>query len=246
MHVALRATLTLGLYVMGSLHLAAGTIPLFSDISVSLTAEPHNNLQSGQRVALTIAVTNNGPGAAAPVMVGSSPIYDELDVNTATSDCGDTLGLAVVDLDNGYYYQYSWFPTIDSVPLAVGETRYCHLNLDFTEAAPDAFSLTFSMPYWLVDLDPSNNSATVTLRRASGGGATATPVPTLSPLGLAALAGSMALLACLRRRGMRRGHAGLPGAARVATCVDGMRCTVRSPGTARTDRRSTFRSGTSP
>jgi hypothetical protein len=183
--------LVLAFCATGSTTLSAGTITLPSDVSVSLTAEPDSDLRSGQRITLTMSVTNRGPNPAMPVILGSSPIYDELDLNTATSDCGNTLGLAVVDLDNGFYYAYSWVPTIDIIPMAVGETRYCHINLDFTEWAPDTFSLTFSTPYWLVDLDPSNNSATVTLRRASEGAATAMPVPTLSPIGLSILAVSL-------------------------------------------------------
>jgi hypothetical protein len=176
---ALRAALGLGLACSASLW--AGTIPLPSDISVGLTAEPDSNLQSGQRIGFTISVTNHGPEPAAPVSLGSSPIYDELDVFSATADCGGDLGLAVVDLNDGFYYEYAWFPTQES-PLAVGETRYCYLNLDFTEWAPDTFSLTFSMSDYLVDLDGSNNSATVTLQRAIAG--VPTPVPILSPMSL--------------------------------------------------------------
>jgi len=151
---------------------------------VDLTAEPDNNLESGQRITFTLSVTNHGPEPAAPVSLGSSPIYDELDVFSATADCGDDLGLAVVDLNDGFYYVYDWFPTQDS-PLAVGETRYCYLNLEFTAWAPDTFALTFAMPDFLVDLDSSNNSATVTLQRAA---AVATAVPMLSPMSLVALA----------------------------------------------------------
>jgi hypothetical protein len=87
------------------------------------------------------------------------------------------------------------------VPLGVGETRYCHLSLEFTEWAPETFSLTFSMPDFLVDLDPSNNSATATLQRASQGAATATPVPTLSPLSLIILGGLLAFVAGMTRAG---------------------------------------------
>ena len=196
---ALRAALGLGLCLACSAGPRAGTIPLPSDVSVALTAEPDGNLQSGQRIAFTISVTNHGPEPVSPVSLGSSPIYDELDILSATADCGDDLALAVVDTSDGFYYVYDWFPTTES-PLAVGETRYCYLNLDFTEWAPDTFSLTFSMPDFLVDRDPSNNSATVTLRRATQGAATATPVPTLSPLALGMLAGLLTWLASIVRR----------------------------------------------
>jgi hypothetical protein len=187
----------------------AGTIPILSDVSVSLTAEPDNNLQSGDRIAFTISVTNNGPEPASPVSVGSSPIYDELDIYSTTADCEDNLGLIVVDLDNGFYYSYAWFPT-DESPLAVGETRYCYLNLNFTEWAPDTFSLTFSVPDFLVDLDPSNNSATVTVQRASQGSATTTPVPTLSPLALVMLVGLLTSLGMRARPEVRSPRRNFP------------------------------------
>jgi hypothetical protein len=170
---------------------------------VGLTAAPDSNLESGQRVTFTISVTNRGPEPATPISVGSSPIYDELDVLTATSDCEDELALAIVDTSDGYYYVYDWFPT-DASPLAVGETRSCNLNLEFTEHAPDTFPLTFSMPDFLVDLDPSNNSATATLRRVNQG-SIATAVPALSHAYLAVLAGLLTLLGAWkspRRRGI--------------------------------------------
>ena len=195
----LRRGWTFCLSLAGSAIASAGTIPVPADISVGLTAEPDSDLQSGDRIAFTISMTNHGPEPAPVADVLSSPIYDELDLETATSDCGDTLGLIVVDTSDGFYYVYDYDPTIHS-PLAVGETRTCHINVDFSEWAPDTFSLTFSMPDFLVDLDPSNNSATVTLRRATQGAATATPVPTLSPLALALLAGFLALLGSVVRR----------------------------------------------
>lgn len=191
---ALRAAFGLVLCLACSAGLRAGTISLPSDVSVGLTAEPDSNLQSGDTIAFTLSVTNHGPEPVTLVDTLSSPIFDELDINTATADCGNTLGLIVVDLNDGFYYVYDWQATLNSLSLAVGETRTCHINLAFTEWAPNTFSLTFSMPDWLVDLDPSNNSATVTLQRAGQGAAAATPVPTLSPLALMILGGLLVLL----------------------------------------------------
>src|SRR5690348_9661318 len=121
---AMRAALALFLAPLGN-YLHAGTIPVPADISVALTAEPSSDLLSGQRITFTLAVTNHGPDPAAPVSLGSSAIYDELDVLSATSDCAN-LALAVVDTSDGFYYAYDWFPT-DESPLAVGETRSCHI-----------------------------------------------------------------------------------------------------------------------
>jgi hypothetical protein len=195
---ALRAGLAFCLYLAGPAIASAGTITVPADLSVSLTAEPDIDLQSGQRITFTLSMTNHGPEPVTLADVLSSSIYDELDPNAATADCGDTLGLIVVDLNDGFYYAYDWDPTLHS-PLAIGETRICHLNLSFTEWAPDAFSLTFSMPYWLVDLGPSNNSATVVLRRSVlGTGAAA--VPTLSPVALVILVGLLACIGSVARR----------------------------------------------
>lgn len=196
---ALRAILRLGLCLGGCASVSAGTVTLPADVSVSLTAEPDADLQSGQRIAFTISVTNHGPEPAAPVMAGSTPIHDELDVYTATADCDNTLGLAVVDLDDSFYYAYSWFPTLNLPPLEVGETRNCYLSMEFTEWAPDTFALTFAFPDWLVDLDASNNSATVTLQRAAAA-PPPVPLPSTSVIGLLLLAAALARSAILRLR----------------------------------------------
>lgn len=75
--------------------------------------------------------------------------------------------------------------------MQVGETRYCYFSLPYTPRAPPEFPLTFSSAPF-VDLDPSNNSATVTLLRAMQSTAT-TAVPTLSSTALATLIALMGL-----------------------------------------------------
>ena len=177
----------------------AGTIPIPADVSVSLTAEPDSNLHTGQRIAFTLSVTNHGPEAAAPVSFGSSPIRNELDLVTGTGACSNTLGLAVVDLSDGFYYVYSWAPTLERPPLQVGETRTCRFYLDCTEWAPDTFALTFELSNYIADLDDSNNSATVTLQRAPTG-SPPSPVPSISLSALLLLGAVLVLLAAARLR----------------------------------------------
>ena len=181
----------------------AGTIPIPADVSVSLTAEPTSNLHPGQRIAFTLSVTNHGPEPAAPVALLSSPILDELDLSTATVDCGNALGVIVVDLNDGFHYLYSWEPTNGLTPLEVDETRNCYINLDYTEWAPDVFTLTFELSSFIVDLDSSNNSATVTLRRASAGSPPA-PVPSISIGGMLLLVAALLGGVTRRLRGTRR------------------------------------------
>lgn len=196
---ALRAALVLGFCLAGSANLSAGTILLPADVSVSLAAEPSSNLHSGQRIAFTLSVTNHGPEPAAPVSFGSSPMVDEFDPYTGSSDCGNTLGLIVVDQNDGFYYEFSWVPTLELPPLQVGETRYCYINLDYTEWAPDTFELTFELSNFIVDLDASNNSATVTLQRAPAG-SPPVPLPLTSISGLLLLGAVLAILATARLR----------------------------------------------
>jgi hypothetical protein len=186
MHV-LRVALALGSLICGCANVSAGDVVLPSDISVALTAVPSDNLQSGQRVNFTISVTNHGPEPVDRLAIASSPIYDELDVFTASSSgCDGDLILAVADLEDTFYFLYVYYAAFQELPLAVDETRSCYLSLDFTPWAPSIFPLTFDMSAF-DDLDPSNNSATVFLRRPV---AFAAPVPTLSPIWLG-------LLACL-------------------------------------------------
>lgn len=187
---ALRFVSGLGFCLAASASVGAGTISLPADVSVNFTAEPDSDLQSGQRIAFMLSVTNHGPEPAARISFGSSPIRDELDLSTITADCGNTLGFIVVDLNDGFYYEFSWAPTLELPPLQVGETRTCHFYLDYTEWAADTFPLTFDLRSYIVDLDASNNSATVTLQRAPAG-SPPVPLPSISIVGLLLLAAAL-------------------------------------------------------
>lgn len=184
MHM-LRVALALVSLICGCANVAAGDVVLPSDISVGLTAEPSDNLQSGQRVNFTISVTNHGPEPVDRLAIGSSQIYDELDVFTASSSgCDGDLILAVADLEDTFYFLYTYYAAVQESPLAVGETRTCYLNLEFTPWAPSVFPVTFAMAAFETDLDLGNNSVTVFLRRPV---AVVEPVPTLSSIWLGLL-----------------------------------------------------------
>jgi hypothetical protein len=177
----------------------AGPITIPSDVSVSLSAEPIANLQAGDVVSFTISVTNNGPEPVHPLSLGSSPILDELDVFGSTADCDYRLVLGVADGRFDYYYFYTWFPILlKDDPLPVGATFFCYFTVPYTQWAPNEFPVTFNIPETVfIDLDPSNNSATVTLHRAGQGAVT--PVPTLSPASLSILVALLALFAGVHR-----------------------------------------------
>jgi hypothetical protein len=186
-------TLLIGLIIGTSTSLEAGPILIPSDLAVSFSAEPNAELHPGDVVAFTISITNNGPEPVDRFALGSSPIYDELDVLSATINCNSRLILAVTDLEDGFYYTYTWAVLLPGdPPMQVGETRYCYFSLPYTPWAPPEFPLTFSSAPF-IDLDPSNNSATVTLLRAMQSTAT-TAVPTLSSTTLAMLIALMGLL----------------------------------------------------
>lgn len=165
----------LGIAALGTSVVAKAQFMVPSDVSVALSAAPNAGLAPGDEILVTLSMTNLGPELVARVLVISSDIYNEYDPYQAYVECE---GLAVTIGETlPQYYNYWWYPALTLPPMQVGETRYCYLHLFLTEHAPPSVSLTFALPYFYSDLDPSNNSATVTLRRA---GAAATPVPTLA------------------------------------------------------------------
>ncbi len=183
----------------------AGTVLLPSDVSVRLSADITTNLSPGDRPTFTISVTNHGPDplggpSANGVVVTSSPIYDELDIASASANgCDYDLVLSVVDLENSFYFRFSFFAAHPTRVLAVGETRTCQLSLDYTPWAPPVFPVTFALNGFETDPDTSNNAATVELVRAPSAAA---PIPvTTWPWSLLLVSG----LAILARQGRSMG-----------------------------------------
>jgi hypothetical protein len=193
-----RMMTVLALCLIGSGSVLAGDVPVPSDISVTLTAEPSVNLQSGQRINFTISVTNHGPEPVDRLAFASSLIYDELDVfSGSSSGCDGDMVLQVLDFETYFYYRFAYYVADPNTPMAVGETRTCQLSLDYTQWAPPVFPVTFDMSIF-DDLYPSNNSATVVLRRAV---VAAQPVPSSSLTASGLLV--FALVATVRTRRMR-------------------------------------------
>lgn len=181
----------------------AGTVPVPADGSVGLTAEPTVGLMLGQPITFTMSATNHGPQPIESLGMLSSRFTDELDFSGASSDC-QGLVLMVGDGKDFVDYAYYWSATF-GVPIAVGETRTCHLTLTVGAGAPATWTFGFEIPSIFVDLDPTNNSAFVTLRR---GVVQPTVVPTLSPLLLSLLAGLLALAGGVAQRLRRPIHCG--------------------------------------
>jgi hypothetical protein len=176
--------------LMGADHwVHAGPVPIPSDVAVELLAVPSAQLHAGDRITFTVSATNNGPEPTTELAFDSSPIYDELELAGFTTDCHGQFVVAVVDLENSFYYLLNWFP--DDQALAVGETITCHVSMDYTQWAPPTFAFSYSLSGYLSDLDSSNNTSTVFLQRAAP--PPPAPVPTLSIGWLAALVMSLAV-----------------------------------------------------
>lgn len=189
-HLALALTLT-------CVSAAAGPIDIPSDVSVGLTAVPSDYSLPGQTIVFTITAINHGPEPVTALLLISSDFIDEFDLSGGSPDC-EGLGLLVSDGET-FHYNYVWFPT-DVGVFAVGETRICRINLPITANAPAVLPFSFGFPGFVTDLDASNKTATVYLRRAA---AASTPVPTLSSmllLLLAALLGAIGGVAVARYR----------------------------------------------
>jgi hypothetical protein len=174
-------------------HATVPPIIVPSDIAVTLTATPTVNLMPDQRIAFTLTVTNLGPATVNDLIVQSSPIYGEFDLSTGTVDC-QYMALEVADNPTDFYYRFVWYLAGFSGDFPAGETRTCHISFLITAQAPAVTPFTFGLPYYYVDINPSNDSATVFLQRAID------PIPALSPAMLLLLASMMAATAGVVRR----------------------------------------------
>jgi hypothetical protein len=164
---------------------ARSQVAVPSDVSVHLTAAPSTDLITGQPFTLALSVTNHGPDPVTRLLLISSDFKDEFDSSVASNDCTD-LGVVVTD-GKSSHYNFWWYPTTEDI-LEVGSTRVCHITLGLSPLAPASVNFGFSVAFFYEDLDPSNNSASVTLRRAS-----ATELPALSVPALLVLFGALAL-----------------------------------------------------
>jgi uncharacterized repeat protein (TIGR01451 family) len=166
----------------------ADPVPLFTDVSVTMTATPAANLVPGQQVQFTVTVTNLGPvPIQQPIAITSSNIVGDV-LSNGSSDCG--ILPIVVDLRTGgsyYYLLWEVFGQSEAPNFAVGDSVSCHISESITPQTPPIFDFSMGLdPYWS-DIDPSNNSATVALQPAP------IPTPALSTWALLLLTGLVVL-----------------------------------------------------
>ena len=195
------AVIALALLASPLIHAAEVVIP--SDLSVHLSAQPAVNIEPGEPIVFTLTITNHGPEPVNHVGFISSDFYDQIDLNFGGADCKGIV-LSVADGET-FHFNYSWYPTLFDGPLAVGESRTCHITLALTHQAPPIWSLGFSLRTFFEDINPSNNAATVILRR---GEAAPTTVPSHSPLTLLLLVMGLLATAWWMLSQRVRGHAG--------------------------------------
>jgi len=175
---------------------AYGQFTIPADVSVRMTAAPTTGLVTGEPFVITLSVTNHGPDPVDFMVLISTDFQEEFDSSVASNDCS---GLAVVVSDGkSYHYNFWWFPTSEGV-LEVGATHVCHITLGLSPFAPDIFEFGFAIPEFFEELDPSNNSASVTLRRVA-----ATQLPVLSPTSLLVLLIALILLGAWAARPIPR------------------------------------------
>jgi len=193
---ALRYLLAAASLASVAAHAAAPPIIVPSDIAVTLTATPTVNLVPGQRIYFTLTVTNLGPATVTDLIVESSPIYGEFDPSSGTVDC-QYMAAQVVDTATDFYYLYVWYLAGFSGDFPAGEMRTCHISFLITAQAPAVTPFTFGLPYYYVDINPSNDTATAFLQRAVE---PIPVVPVLSPAMLVLLASLLAATAGVAHR----------------------------------------------
>jgi hypothetical protein len=158
-------------------HRIAGDIIVPADISVRLIAKPDSNIALGEPIDFTLSVTNHGPELVNELTLISSDFVNEFNLDQGEA-CPNEF-FTVTD-GEAYHYNIGWAVTgspPEILPLEVGETRICHIQLFLTESAPTAFPFGFHLLARYEDIDPTNDSATVVLRRVVDA---ATPIPGLS------------------------------------------------------------------
>ena len=84
--------------------IASAGVAIPSDVSVDVQANQSSNLHPGDRTTFTVTATNHGPNVISEWAFRSAPIYDELDLVTASTDCFGQFFVSVVDLENSFYY----------------------------------------------------------------------------------------------------------------------------------------------
>jgi hypothetical protein len=133
--------------------IASAGVAIPSDVSVDVQASQSTNLHPGDRITFTVTATNHGPNVISEWAFRSAPIYDELDLVTASTDCFGQFFVSVVDLENSFYYNLNWYPPHE--PVLVGQSIVCHVSMDYTMYAPPIYEFGCSLSSYLTDLDPS-------------------------------------------------------------------------------------------
>jgi len=153
-----------------------------ADIGVTMTASPSTGLHTGQVIDITLTATNSGPDPADQLELESSWFYHEFAITQIDLVACYQFGGAMSESEPHPWFVAFWIlsgvPGTGMQPLAVGETRTCYFQLVLMADAPAVTPFTFGVSTYFSDINPSNNSATVYLRRA---------VPSIPLLGMSGM-----------------------------------------------------------
>jgi Domain of unknown function DUF11 len=150
-------------------HAHAGNMDLPTDIGVTMTANPSTNLEPGQIVDVFLTVTNYGPQTANVLVLDSSYFNHEFIISYVDPiTCPEFVGAVAdgIQPSTVLFWYVSGIPGVGTHPLAVSETRTCHLQLTMTTYAPPVTPFSFGVSGYDPDLNPANSSATVYLSQA--------------------------------------------------------------------------------
>jgi len=204
--VPIWATLYLWMLLCGfSVSVYAGNeVPVPADIRVTLTANPSEHLIPGEPIQAVLTVTNLGPDPVQNLIIQSASFVNEYDITAF--DCQDFL-LVVQDQGNGgYSYVVIWFAVgqlfSQTTQLDVGQSLTCNMTFVLTRAASLNYNVSFGLPNDYIDVNPSNDTGTVTLQQD------VPTVPAMGKVSLAILLFMMAVTAAVTL--LRRRRAGLP------------------------------------
>jgi hypothetical protein len=119
----------------------AYSIPLYTDVSVALSAYPIRELSTGDLVTFTVTVKNNGPTPAGYFAFIGPDIYEEL--YQPTFQWTDCILTVTGDSANGPFWSPEYYPggLVGQYPMAVGETRTCQFTLGVGATFPQSYFL---------------------------------------------------------------------------------------------------------
>jgi len=135
---------------------------LLSDVQVELSADNTRNLKTGDTIAFTMTVTNNGPQTLGYFSITGPEVFTEFyQPGTNWNYCAMLTDTG--DSDFGPFWLLVWFPsglTLDN-PVVPGDVRTCHFSLTVAPGLPTQYLFAVGLATYFTDTNSENNTATV-------------------------------------------------------------------------------------